>query len=87
MSDIKVTQEQINTIIQNSKLEDFKVLDKTTVVAIKLPNDFVIIESSSCVDPTNYDHDQGKKICMKRIEDKIWELEGYVLQTKIKEVK
>lgn len=84
MSDIKVTPEQIAEIIKNSEIQDIKVGTKTTLVICALPNDFVIVESSSCVDPENYDHEIGKKICMKKIEDKIWELEGYVLQSKQK---
>lgn len=83
MSDIKVTQEQVSAILQASKVEDVKLGDKTTVVSITLPNGFVIVQSSSCVDPVNYDHDLGKQICLKRAEDKIWELEGYRLQASL----
>ena len=83
MSEIKVTQEQVEAIIAASQVEDVKLGDKTTVVHITLPNGFVIVQSSSCVDPDNYDHELGKKICLDRIKDKIWELEGYLLQSKI----
>jgi hypothetical protein len=56
---------------------------KTTIVTAQLENGFVIVESSSCVDPANYDADIGYGICIKRIEDKVWELEGYRLQCKL----
>ena len=81
-----VTKEQIATILASSKTEVSKMGEKTTVVCVTLPNGFVILQSSSCVDPANYDHDLGTKICMKRVEDKIWELEGYLLQSKITEI-
>ncbi len=55
--------------------------DRTTVVRCVLRNGFVIVESSSCVDPKNYSVDMGKEICMGKIKDKIWELLGFLLQT------
>lgn len=83
MSNIKVTKEQVDSIIAASKVEEVKMGEKTTVVSVTLPNKFVIVQSSSCVDPANYDHKLGKEICMKRVVDKVWELEGYHLQATI----
>lgn len=82
MSEIKVTKEQVQAILSASKVEDTKMGEKSTIVCVTLPNGFVIVQSSSCVDPANYDHELGKKICMQRVEDKVWELEGYLLQSK-----
>lgn len=79
----KVTQEQIDEIFNNGTKVENTILDKTTVVVFKAPNGFTIVESSSCVDPANYDFELGKEICYKRIKDKLWELEGYVLQCKL----
>lgn len=55
--------------------------DRTTMVRCVLRNGFEIVEASSCVDPTNYSEEMGKEICLKKIEDKIWELLGFLLQT------
>lgn len=55
--------------------------DRTTVVRCVLRNGFVIVESSSCVDPKNYSEEMGHDICMEKIKDKIWELLGFLLQT------
>lgn len=74
-----VTQEQINDILAQSEINVQTVYDKVTVVCCKLPNGFVITEASGAVDPTNYDEEIGKEICMERITNKLWELEGYVL--------
>lgn len=82
MSEVKVTKEQVQALIAASKVEDVKLGEKSTVVSVTLPNGFVIIQSSSCVDPANYDHELGKKICLERVEEKVWELEGYLLQSK-----
>lgn len=76
-----VTQEHIDKIISNCEVIVDSVFDKCTVVFCKLPNGFVIVEYSACVSPENYNEEIGFDICMKKIENKIWELEGYLLQT------
>lgn len=50
-----VTKEQVQRILDNSKIEIRTVLSKCTVVAAQLENGFIIVESSACVDPVNYD--------------------------------
>lgn len=74
-----LTQKDINDIIKETEIVTMTMFGKTTIVVAKLPNGFVIVESSSCVSTENYDMEMGKKICMERIENKIWELEGYKL--------
>lgn len=78
-----VTQSVIDELMESCDIEVATAFDKCTIVACKLPNGFVIVESSSCVDPANYDEDMGVDICMKNIEKKLWELEGYLLQNKL----
>jgi hypothetical protein len=57
--------------------------EKTCVVTCTTPSGFVIVESSSCVDPANYDERIGYEICKDRIINKLWELEGYCLQKEL----
>lgn len=83
MTTISVTQEQIDEIIRNSIIKVDTLWDKCTVVAANLPSGFIIVESSACVDPANFDAKVGFDICMERIENKIWELEGYKLQCEV----
>lgn len=80
-----VTPEHVQNIIDNSEFEVFTVFDKCTVAVCKLPNGFVIVESSACVSPENYDAELGAKICIDKITDKVWELEGYKLQNEVHE--
>ena len=75
-----VTQEMVTKIILDSHIEVMTIFDKCTIVACQLPNGFVIVESSACVSPENYDEEVGVSICLDKIADKIWELEGYKLQ-------
>lgn len=78
-----VTQAVVDELMESCDISVTTAFDKCTIVACKLPNGFVIVESSSCVDPANYDEDMGVDICMKNIEKKLWELEGYLLQNKL----
>ena len=57
--------------------------DKCTVVRAVLRNGFEIVRSSACVSPENYDEELGAKICMKKIEDEVWLLLGFLLQTAV----
>ena len=83
MSSNTVTGEMIDKIVEATEFKTQTVYGKTTIVSAKLPNGFIITESSSCVDPANYDEEIGAKICKDRIKNKIWELEGYKLQDEI----
>ena len=68
-----VTSKQISELIDRSEVSVSTVHDKVTIVCLKLPNGFVITESSACVDPANYDEKVGRDICMERITNKLWE--------------
>lgn len=76
----KITKEQIDEIVKNSKFDVKKVFGKCTVVSMQLPNGFVLVESSACVDPKNYDRALGEQICKEKLINRVWELEGYRLQ-------
>ena len=74
-----VTQEQVNKQVAREEFINHE--NKTTIGIFTLINGFVIVEASSCVDPKNYNEEIGKQICRDRVNNKIWELEGYKLQS------
>ena len=83
-----------NNTIQERNIDEFikeydvsKWGDKTTVVHATLANGFIITESSSCVDPANFNIDIGESICKQKIQDRLWGLLGFMLQTAVKGVK
>lgn len=78
-----VKKEDIDSILSQTLISVEKYGDKTTILKATLPNGFVVVESSSCVDPKNFNMSIGEQICMKKLEDKIWELEGYKLQNEL----
>ena len=77
---MKITQERIDEILRNTEFHVTTVFGKTTVVTALLPNGYTVTEASGCVDVKNYDQNYGASICKKRITDRIWALEGYLLQ-------
>ena len=78
-----VCTDHVANIIEDSDIEVFTVFDKCTVMACRLPNGFVITESSACVSPENYDEEVGLETCYNKIFDKVCELEAYKLQEKM----
>lgn len=85
MSTNTVTQEQVNDILQRSTIEYQKFGNKTLVSVCTLPNGFVLVEDASCVDPANFCEEIGKEIIIERLTNKVWELEGYKLQSEVTE--
>lgn len=80
MSNITVSYDRINHLMETAEIEVMTAFDKCTVVVAKLENGFIMVESSDCVDPANYDPELGENICLARIKERLWELEGYALQ-------
>lgn len=78
-----VTQEQVDNIFYSSTLDYSTRFEKCTVLTVQLPNGFIIVESSACVDAANFDENMGAEICNERVKNKIWELEGYKLQDQV----
>lgn len=76
---ISISERVVDDFIK--KIHISTVGDKTTLVRAVLRNGFEITESSSCVDKSKYNQDVGKKICMKKIKDKVRFLLGFLLQT------
>ena len=75
-----VTAEEIDALMKDAEISISTTHEKCTVVSVKLKNGFVITETSACVNKANYDIEKGKEICLRRIKNKLWELEGYCLQ-------
>jgi hypothetical protein len=76
----KVTQEHINQLLDYAETEEYTFHGKQHVVSYKFPNGFAIIGVGSCVDPANFDIELGRKYAREQVENKLWELEGYLLQ-------
>ncbi len=81
MNQNTVTVDRVKSRIVEKEVKTIDLVGKKhTIVAVKLANGFTCVETSTCVDPANYSEEVGAEICMARIENKIWMLEGYLLQ-------
>jgi len=78
-----VTQNEIDHLIERATVQIDTVMEKCTIVTVRLESGFILTESSACVDPSNYDEKLGAEICMERIKNRLWELEGYCLQRRL----
>lgn len=76
----KITQEHINQLLDSAETEEYAFHGKQHVVSYKFSNGFAIIGVGSCVDPANFDIELGRKYAREQVENKLWELEGYLLQ-------
>lgn len=77
-----VTEEDVNAMIKQIHVDQITPNDLgsvVTVTTVTLANGFTLTESSTCVDPDNYDVETGVDCCMERIKDKIWYLLGFLL--------
>jgi len=59
----------------------------TTVCCLTLTNGYTVIGSSACVDPREWNAKIGRNVAHTNAVDKIWPLEGYLLQQKLFEGK
>lgn len=79
-----VTIDDVKANMQDVIVRTLVDFDKpTTYVTVKMLNGFTLRESTTCVDPDNYNEEIGKQICLKGLEDKVWLLLGYQLQEEI----
>ena len=75
-----VTIEQVKENMQDVIVRTLQDFGKPcTYVTVRMKNGFTLRESTTCVDPANYDHELGKSICMKAIEKEVWKLLGWSL--------
>jgi len=78
-----ITQADVDNFIGSATANTLKVfgVEKSTILTVVLKNGFVMHETSSCVDPNNYNEQVGADVCMEKIKDRIWFLLGFLLQS------
>ena len=55
---------------------------KCMICEITLANGFTVRGEAACVSPENFDQEIGQKVSLENAREKIWQLEGYLLQEK-----
>lgn len=56
---------------------------KVLVCELVLENGFSVRGEAAVVDPANYNEEIGRKISRENAVDKMWQLEGYLLQEEL----
>lgn len=75
-----IRPEHIAKLIGQCEWDYADMGNKTYTLLAELPCGFELTASSACIDPANYDPKMGNTVAKGKIEDKLWELEGYRLQ-------
>jgi hypothetical protein len=83
MSQNRVTLDQIAKLLDEAETEEHVFWGKCLVVSYKLKNGFTLEGSGSCVDPSNFNLEIGRRVARKKVEDQMWLLEGYKLQEEL----
>jgi len=78
----RVTVDSIKQIIKKDHYHKFQGTT-LTVCVLELVNGFTVTGESACVDPANFNVELGRKIAYDNAFNKIWELEGYLLQNQL----
>lgn len=55
---------------------------KCMICEITLQNGYTVRGEAACVSPKNFDQEIGESISFKNAREKVWQLEGYLLQEK-----
>lgn len=76
-------QDDINLAIEKADYHQFPGTT-TTVCCLTLKDGFTVIGKSACVDPAKFDEALGRKIANDDAVRQVWELEGYLLNYKLK---
>lgn len=81
----RVTQEQIDRLLDNAETEEHVFYGKELVVSYRLVDrgGFTISGRGAVVDPKNFDLEIGRKVAREQAANQLWQLEGYLLQVKL----
>jgi hypothetical protein len=81
-----VSENQIQTLIDEAEVSEFVFFDKMLVRAYKLTSGFILVVSEGCIDAAKFDLTIGRLILREKAENALWQLEGYKLQNEIHDV-
>lgn len=85
MNNNRVTQEQIDALLDSAHTEEAILHGKVLVVDYQLPTraGFTVTGRAAVIDPANFDLEVGRNICRRRAADQLWQLEGYLKQLEL----
>ena len=79
LTPFRVTEESIEETIDREESLVFPN-SQLTVCCLTTRNGFSVIGDSACVDPENFNAEQGRTIARAKAFEKMWVLEGYAMK-------
>lgn len=77
-------ERMVNAILEDYERSIVEHFGKSiTIVSVKMPNGFVLTESSTCVDPSSFDIEIGTRACLGRLKPRVWMLIAYNRMTEV----
>lgn len=80
-----VTLAQITKIIDEAEKEEHVFFNKVVVIEYRIKNGFTIQGRGAVVNPGNFDLNVGRAVARENAINKMWQLEGYLLQQRLYE--
>jgi len=83
--ELRQSKVTLNDILDKVVSVKYVVLDDTTttVCVVTMKNGFVVLGSSACADPKQFNKALGEQYSYADAIDKVWPLEGYMLREKL----
>lgn len=78
----RLTPGYIDSLVQEVRYHVFPGTT-TTVCCIVLPNGYTVVGHSACAAPANFNAAVGRDIAFRNAREKIWDLEGYMLRSRL----
>lgn len=80
----RITPEHIDSVIVG---ETYTVMPskKVMVCELTLANGFTVRGDGASVSPENFNEEIGREVSRRNAREKVWELEGYLLQQRLYE--
>ncbi len=78
----RLTPNMIDSVIKDKTFTNLPS-GKCVICEITLQNGYTVYGESACVSPSNFDQEIGNEVAFKNAREKVWQLEGYLLQEKL----
>ena len=75
-----ISQTDLDRFVGVDAFEAMQLDEKTFCMKCTPRTGFVMFETSSCVDPENYDQEIAAQITGEKVQNKLWGFMGFVLQ-------
>lgn len=77
--DDKITPEDVAEFVTRGGVRFQKIGEKTTLVSRRYSTGIEDFDTSSCVDPANFNLEIGAKIASEKLDDRVWMFLGWLL--------